>query len=457
MLLQKIARSHPEDSVSDIIWYICKKDTLFAKKFIAQFLPPESDFTVLDIARNHMVHDGFMPDLTFLLHHRKSNTINYIVMETRIAAKQNIHERKKRTTKQYGTFTNYLNRQGGETSIPQAYSPPEKCILLCPSYYDNQEEEHVRVFRFPRLLALLKSSTNSETADIREELIKYIEEEFEATHIHLNKNLKILENRVEMQNAQKHTLALREAMLNEEGVSKSGLWLPDCEWYCYFGIGLRVKYKSKNEENPWLSYDFSSEEDIFSPLKLSFPNNFLKKGLIHFPKHLSEEKFYCDVLIESKINQQFEDIFNLLSCGDGLKTAILDFTNYYNYSQPNKQPYLVKYNEFLNAILNYMDRFDDEVSKEYRYTHFEHSLNKKEILLRLNIEARVNGKYHISVVAEPTAFDTDKILRMELFKNNELIDTRGLIVQTDTGYEMPYELNSLKIKIRNTFKKLYKS
>ncbi|MCF8055027.1 MAG: hypothetical protein K9K37_00115 [Desulfocapsa sp.] len=455
MLLHKMARNHLEDTVSDILWYICKKDSLFAKKLLSQFTDPTSDFTVIDITRNYMIYDGFMPDLTFLLHHNKTNKINYIVMETRITTKQNIHIRKKRTTKQYGIFTNYLNRQNKLTNIQQAYNIPDKCILLCPSYYDNQEEGHVKEFRFPKLLTLLKNSKESATEEIRNELIKYIEEEFETTHTHLNNNLDILANKKELKCAQDHIISLREAMLTEQDVSKSGLWQKDCEWYCYFGIGLKVNYKSKNEENPWLSYDFSSEEDIFSPLKLSFPNNIIKKGVVHFPKYLNKDKFYCDLLIESKINTKFEDIFNLLACDDILKTNIINFTKHYN--QPDKQRYLIKYNEFLNAILNYMDRFDDEVSKEYRYTHFEHSLDKKEILLRLNIEARVNGKYHISVVAEPTSSDINKILRMELFKHNELIDTRGLISETETGYEVPYELNSLKEKIRNTFKKLYKS
>ncbi len=40
-----------------------------------------------------------MPDLTFLLGHKKTNKIIYILIETKITATQNIHERKNRTKK----------------------------------------------------------------------------------------------------------------------------------------------------------------------------------------------------------------------------------------------------------------------------------------------------------------------------------------------------------------------
>ena len=96
MLLQKIARNHPEDTVSDIIWYICKNDPSFAKNLISPFISSLNEFTIIDIVRNYIISDGYMPDLTFLLSHKETNKIIYIIIETKITATQNIHQKKNR-------------------------------------------------------------------------------------------------------------------------------------------------------------------------------------------------------------------------------------------------------------------------------------------------------------------------------------------------------------------------
>jgi hypothetical protein len=459
MLLQNIVRNHPEDTVSDILWYICKKDYIFSRELLSRFIYQLDDFSIIDVIRNYIIYDGVTPDLTILLQHKKTNELIYIIIETDITVKDNNNNTiYKKTSNQYGTYTNYLNNKNKSTQLHKEYNLPDKCILLCPSYFDNKYEDgNVKQFKFSELLALLVDSDNSDTEEIRNELIKYIEK-FEGTYSHLNKNLGILEYKTELKSAQKHLLALRDTMLKEKEISKSGLWQTNSECYCYFGIGLKSNYTPKNEGKSlkyrsWLSYDFFSEEDIFSPLKLNFPNKLIRKNLIHVAKHQNKYKFYCDLLIESKLNNKFIDIFNLTNCSEKLKTNILNFTNYYN--QENKHAYLIKFNEFLRSIVNFIDIFDDEISNEYNYTYFEHSLSKKEILLCLKIKTRVNGKHHISIIAEPTSFDINQILRMEIFKDAELIDTIELISETNKGYEVKYDLNALKQKIHATFNKLY--
>ena len=457
MLLQKIARNHPEDTVSDIIWYICKQDQNFTRKLISPFISSShlNEFTIIDIVRNYIISDGYIPDLTFLLSHKETNKIIYIIIETKITATQNIHQRKNRTKKQYSIYKKYLNDKN--KGIGKKYKITDKCVLLCPSYYDIEgEEDNVVELRFPSLLETLKDSTTP----IKKELIKYIEEEFEGTYTDLNENLEILNHKIEFKNAQKHILALRHTMVNEEEISKSGLWQSTSECYCYFSIGLRTSYTPKKENKSWkhrswLSYEFYLEEDIYSPLKLSFLKKLVKKDIIHVAKYQNKNKFYCDLLTESKINPNFIEIFDWLQCSQELKENIIQFTEY--YKQPRKQSYLVKFNKFLSSLLNYFDRFTDEIAATYSYTAFEHSLNNSKIVLRLTIKTRSSGKHHISIIAEPTCFEVNDLLRLEVFEDSEQVSKEGLIVAKKNGFQVKYNLDSLKEKIDSTFRELYES
>lgn len=457
MLLQKIARNHPEDTVSDIIWYICKKDPSFAENLISPFISYLNEFTIIDIVRNYIISDGYIPDLTFLLSHKETNKIIYIIIETKITASQNIHERKSRTKKQYSIYKKYLNEKNKKANLGKKYTITDKCILLCPSYYNLEgEEDNVIELRFPSLLNLLKNSTTP----IKKELIKYIEEEFEGTYTELNENLEILNHKIEFKNAQKHILALRHTMLNEEEISKSGLWQSTSECYCYFSVGLRTSYTPRKEKKSWkhrswLSYEFYIEDDIYSPLKLSFLKKLVKKDIIHVAKYQNKNKFYCDLLTESKINPNFIEIFDWLQCSEELKEIIIQFTEY--YKQSNKQSYLVKFNKFLSSILSYLDRFTNKISSSYPHTVFEHSLNNSEILLCLTIKTRSNGKHHISIIAEPTSFDVSKLLRMEVFEDSEQVSTSELISARKNGFQVKYDLNALKEKIDSTFREFYES
>ncbi len=57
--------------------------------------------------------------------------------------------------KQYSIYKEYLNRKNKKADLAQKYKITDKCILLCPSYYDLQEEEdNVIELRFPALLNL---------------------------------------------------------------------------------------------------------------------------------------------------------------------------------------------------------------------------------------------------------------------------------------------------------------
>ena len=457
MLLQKIARNHPEDTVSDIIWYICKQDQDFARKLISPFISCSyiNEFTIIDVVRNYIISDGYIPDLTFLLGHKKSNKIIYIIIETKITATQNIYHRKNRIKKQYSIYRKYLNDKN--KGIAKKYKIADKCVLLCPSYYDIEgEEDNVIALRFPSLLTILRESTTP----IKNELIKYIEEEFEGTYSDLNNNLEILNHKIEFKNAQKHILSLRHSMLNEEEASKSGLWQATSECYCYFSVGLRTYYTPLKEKKSWkhrswLSYEFYLEEDIYSPLKLSFPKKLVKKNIIHVAKYQNKNRFYCDLLTESKMNPDFIKIFDWIQCSQELKDNVSQFTEY--YKQPSKQSYLVEFNKFLSALINYFDRFTDEIAATYSYTAFEHSLNNSEIILCLTIKKRSNGKHHISIIAEPTCFKVDNLLRMEAFKNSELVYKEGLIVARCKGFKVKYNFCDLKEKIDATFRKLYES
>ena len=168
MLLQKIARNHAEDTLSDVIWCICKQDAGFAEQLISKFILFSDDFSVIDIVRNYIITDGYIPDLTFLLRHNKTNKIIYLIIETKITASQNIYSNKHRTKKQYAVYTNYLNKKNTIAGLAKKYKIPTKCILLSPSYYEKHtDEDNVIDFRFPALLEILKNSEHTETESVR--------------------------------------------------------------------------------------------------------------------------------------------------------------------------------------------------------------------------------------------------------------------------------------------------
>jgi hypothetical protein len=181
----------------------------------------------------------------------------------------------------------------------------------------------------------------------------------------------------------------------------------------------------------------------------------IKNNIIHLAKYNNKNQFYCDLLTESKINDNFIKLFNSIHCSDELKENIKNFTEY--YKQPRKQSYLVEFNKFFSAILNFFDRFVDEICNEYEYTYFDHSLNGDKILLCAKIKNRANGKHYITIIAEPTSFTVNKILRMEFFKNSKLVGTTELIVENKTGFSVKYDFSKLKEEIKRNFNKLYQS
>jgi hypothetical protein len=92
MLLSKIARNHQEDTLSDVIWCICKQDEEFARDIISKFIKISSDFQLIDIVRNFTIQYRLMPDITFILRHKKYNKIIYLLIETKITASPNTYK-----------------------------------------------------------------------------------------------------------------------------------------------------------------------------------------------------------------------------------------------------------------------------------------------------------------------------------------------------------------------------
>lgn len=455
MLLRKLARNHAEDTLSDVVWCLCKQDSDFAKKLISEFILFSDDFSVVDIVRNYVITNGCMPDLTFLLRHKKTNQIVYLIIETKITASQNIYSTKSRTKRQYAVYTNYLKKKNKKIKLDEKYNFPEKCILLSPSYYEKHSvEDNVIDFRFPALLKLLKKSANLETKGVCKELIKYLEEEFEGTRSKLKENLGILNHKIELRSAQKHILSLRDAMLEENQASKSGLWQNNSFGY-HFSSGLKNKYSSKTNgrswsSRSWLSYNFYYEDDIKSPLKLIFPNKLIKKNLIKTPQYHNKHQFTCDVLTESKINNKFINIFKSIHCSDKLIESISAFTNY--YKDEKKQTYLVKYNELLNSIINFIEMLIPKI--EYYHIEFRHNLKKPELLLRLKIVDDKRTKFHLKLVAEPTCFNINDILRIEVFERKKLTETITLLEKTPSAGYVVKSIDNIIAILSDSFEKL---
>lgn len=451
MLLSKIARNHAEDTISDVIWCICKQDIEFAEELISNYINFISDFTIIDIVRNLIITDGYMPDLTFLLRHKKTKGIVYIIIETKITASQNIYNVKYKPKKQFEVYTRYLIKQNSKVKLAKKYNIPQKCILLSPSYYEkHSSNDNIIHFRFPQLVKLLYGSNNKETDGIRNELITFIKEDYEGTYSRLQENLEILGHKNELKYAQNQILLIREAMLDEY-VSKTGLWQNNSFAY-YFGVGLKNKYQTNKNDLSWLSYDIYSEDEVSSPIRLNFPKRFIKKKILNAPQYLNKYKFQCDILNECIIDENFINIFKHIHCSSNLKDKIFQFALY--YSNEKKKSYLKKYNKFFHALISFVEKFDNEISEEY-HTFFRHSLNGNDLLLRLKIKKNIDGKFNINIIAEPTCFDAVNILRIEVFNRKKLLSTQPLLALTATGYKLKFNVKSLAILISETFENLY--
>jgi hypothetical protein len=450
MLIKKIARNHPEDTLSDIIWCLCKQDNNFAKTILSKFVSFIEDFDIIDIVRNYVLKDGYMPDLTFLLRHKKKNKIIYIIIETKIEASQNIYSNKKRTKKQYDLYTKYQNNKNLTAGLAQKYKIPSKCILLCPSWYEKYDEnDPVIDFRFPILLKMLKNSENKETSGIRNELIKYIKEEFEGINTDIGNSLEILKHKNELGKIQNQIRTIRDVMLNQKEIIKSGLWKKNSYGY-YFEIGMKNKYStSKKNANirSWLTYSFYYDDDISSPLKLYFPKKMISKGIIQVPQYQNKNQFSCDILTECQINKEFFKIFDHIHCDKNIPQTIMDFVEYYTIQ--SKHQYLVQYNQMLNAILVFNDKFYYKMEYDYHVT-YHHNFSSSALQFNFKLKKFKNSIRYLDLIIEPTNKNILDILRIEIFEKNEKLETISLFENFENGYTVKYDLDELK-KIVDSF------
>ena len=241
-------------------------------------------------------------------------------------------------------------------------------------------------------------------------------------------------------------------MITEQNKKRSGLWQKNSFSY-YFSIGLQNKYQKKKKDYTWLSYDFYYEDHFTSPLRLYFPNRFLDRGIISFPKYNNKNEFYCDILTEIINNKKWLTIFQYIHCSNSLTDAIANFANYYTNGQ--KLHYLKQFNILLNSLIIFIGRFDNQIQYDY-YTEYIHSCSKDDIILKLKIIQDKRRNQYISLVAEPTCSDIPKILKFELFeKQNKLASTIPLFEKNKSGFRLKYNFDRLQILLSESFEKLY--
>ena len=163
-IIEKLARNHPEDSVSDVLCMIFNEDKSLAKKFL-QDRHKIKGFEILSVIRNYSLQTGKKPDITFIVRKKRGKSINFFHVETKITATEN----RRGKYQQYKHYTNHMNKHNSHGW------KGKKCILLCPSYECGHDEEYADRYNFSALIKFIDGCNTH----ISKMLIHYIENNIE--------------------------------------------------------------------------------------------------------------------------------------------------------------------------------------------------------------------------------------------------------------------------------------
>ena len=178
-----------------------------------------------------------------------------------------------------------------------------------------------------------------------------------------------------------------------------------------------------------------------SPLRIEFPKNRINKFGFEASSYLNNKKFKTDLLNEYTINEDSISFLKFTKCGSNLEETISDFLRY--YSKNSKKQYLQNFNQFMHSGIKFIEKIDIELANKYP-TFFNHNLKECNILLKLEIKKRENGKFNVSLIFEPTKLDIEAILRLEIYENNDLISKPlPLITKKNEIFSLKYNFSEL--------------
>ena len=416
-ILKKLARNHPEDTVSDVLQVIFKEHVDVTAGFLKNFIPDINKYTIIDVARNFIVNGRYRPDLTIILRRGVRGQLNFFHIETKITAREN----------KYGQgIRSQCNQYSRHMEKANIKSLRNNCVLLCPSYY-FLDEDYLSRFDFRKLLNLLQDGHSNGLA---KELIKFIEEEYEGLSWKLQENCQILEHPIKFKYFQKMVKDIKDLMAqihaDNDKVSKSGLWTKT-SFAHYFQISVKIKGTwEKKKVKGYLTYEFYNKYDCKTPLKFYFPAQILDKFNITLFHHSYRETYCCDLL---------DDISGIEALGAlGFKDSdlyikkLIELANTANSG--GNRGYIEFGNRFLSSSLIFIEAFDAKVAEKYGYyTEFRHQCSKQNLKMRLRIKRQAKNNKHIDLVFDPLNPDIDQIFMWESnvqfigFKNHENTDT----------------------------------
>ncbi len=398
-IIEKLARNHPEDSVSDVLCMIFNEDKSLAKKFL-QDRHKIKGFEILSVIRNYSLQTGKKPDITFIVRKKRGKSINFFHVETKITATEN----RRGKYQQYKHYTNHMNKHNSHGW------KGKKCILLCPSYECGHDEEYADRYNFSALIKFIDGCNTH----ISKMLIHYIENNIEYSE---NKIIKFAKDKLKPEEWEIYAnliSKIREIMVDirenrnpRVKITTGGLWKKASSCFTW-SVGFRRKGGKKNN-NGFLSYDFYTEEECKSPLRIYYKQDILKNYTVNCPHYNVEKEYYSNVFDDPN-SLRILNAYSLGTDNPNIGKRLLGFVN--KASRKKTLDIVYKGNVYFRSIIMYIDLIDDKLDSKKWKTTFSNECSQRDIIYRLQIEKRKCGK-HLSIVFEPTNLNQEYVLRWE--------------------------------------------
>ena len=402
MILRKLARNHPEDTISDVLWAIFKeKDNGFDIHFAKQFINNINDYTIVDIVRHYPIPGRYKPDITFILRKGIRGKLNFLHIETKLGSRENKYGKGKRN--QFLKYTDHMKRSN-------ILSLQRNSILLCPFYNETYNLEHIERYDFTKLINLMENYF-SRRNELSIMLIEYLKEEIEGTHWQLKNNYMVEQHPQKFkfyQNMLREIRSILNDIHNNNDTNKHGIWTKNSIQY-YFGIGMNKKW-AKKERKGYLEYLYYYNDECYSPLVLTFPSELMEKYPVKSPRYVSNNRYCCNLLDDPSLN-----MLNGFAIKDNqkirFKKRLESFIEKANDKSNRK--YIDMGNKFLNASIAFVDNFSIKISELYE-TEYRNKLygDKVKFITRIFIKED-DKKIYLDLVIEPTNPDQNQLLRWE--------------------------------------------
>jgi len=423
-ILKKLARNHPEDTISDVLVHLFSEHRPLALFFLKKtnYIKDDEDYRILSVARNFTISGKYKPDITFLVRKGEKGNVNHIFCETKITANENRYINKYK--RQYAIYTTEMKKN--ITTLQK------KCILLCPSWYDYEEIDNVSVFTFLQLLELLESYFEHTNDEIARLLVDYIRESFEGYSSDLAKHRKLIDGSDEsiaiLLLYRSKLIDVRKTMLALCDKAKKphygGLWKRNNKRLDFhFQIGLDLK--GKNDDKLWIAYSFYDREEWCSPIKAYYPTKMIERHKLQYPNFVKAKEYYSNLIDDRSALSIFDDVAYMSTPQKKAAENRYAFNRLLDeMSHENVRTVVASGNSFLSACCQYMERLENMMASTH-YVRYEHILDDDQFILLQYYYKRTNSQKWMSFIVDITAKDINQILRIESNFRIPCFSTKG--------------------------------